>query len=265
MKRLITAIGLLVLALYLIWWAPSVIFLGAAVAVSLLCYREYADLVSAHSLKRPGVFGWASGILILLWPEQVLPDVFLVASVTFLVICAFIRALRFPDVRDLLPYVASTVLGAFYTFAPWRFAIVLRRESVHLLVFALAVNWAGDTAAYYIGRRFGKHPLAPVISPNKSWEGAIGSVVGSLVFGLLYLGSLMPQIPLWQVAAMAVIGNVAGQFGDLAESAMKRGAGVKDSGTLLPGHGGVLDRVDSTLFALPVIYLVYSLGVLVIR
>jgi phosphatidate cytidylyltransferase len=261
MKRLITATGLLIAALYLIWWAPQAVFLGAALAVALLGYREYSDLVSAHSVKRPGLFGAAMGILILFWPEYRMPDVSFVAGLTLLVICAFVRALRFPDLRDILPYAACTVLGAFYTFAPWRFAIVLRQESVHLLFFALALNWAGDTAAYYIGRRFGKHPLAPMVSPNKSWEGAIGSVVGSLIFGLLYLGRFMPQIPLWQIAVMAITGNAAGQLGDLAESAIKRGAGVKDSGTLLPGHGGFLDRVDSTLFALPVIYFVYRLAI----
>ncbi len=81
---------------------------------------------------------------------------------------------------------ASAFLGAFYTFAPWRFAIDLRSISVHLLFFALALNWVGDSAAYYVGRRFGKHKLAPVVSPGKSWEGAIASVVGAVLFGVFY-------------------------------------------------------------------------------
>ncbi len=156
-----------------------------------------------------------------------------------------------------MPYVACALLGAFYTFAPWRFSADLRHESAHLLFFALAINWVGDTVAYYVGRRFGKHKLAPVVSPKKSWEGAVASIVGAIVFGLLYLHYFMPIIPWWEIAGMAVTGNIAGQLGDLAESAMKRGANLKDSGTLLPGHGGMLDRVDSSLFALPVVYAFY--------
>ncbi len=119
------------------------------------------------------------------------------------------------------------------------------------------MNWSGDTAAYYVGRAIGKHKLSPILSPKKSWEGAIASVAGSLILGLLYLGHFTPDIPLWEIIIMAVVGNVAGQLGDLAESAMKRGAGVKDSGNILPGHGGILDRVDSSLFAIPIIYIIF--------
>jgi phosphatidate cytidylyltransferase len=160
--------------------------------------------------------------------------------------------------REILTSVACTFLGSFYTFAPWRFSIDLRRESVHLLFFALALNWIGDTAAYYVGRHVGLHKLAPIISPMKSWEGSTASVAASVIFGLLYLGYFMPRLPWWQTLLLSVLGNVAGQFGDLAESAMKRGAGMKDSGNLLPGHGGMLDRVDSSLFAVPAIYLLFT-------
>lgn len=252
MKRVITAIALIALALYLIFWAADWGFTVAAACMSLLCYWEYAGLVAAHAIPRPGVFGVLAGLLILLWPDRIL------AGVSLLVIVALIASLRFPNQRDILPGVACAFLGSFYTFAPWRFAIDLRRESVHLLFFALALNWIGDTAAYYSGRAFGRHPLAPVVSPKKTWEGAIASVAASVVFGLLYLGYVMPRVPRWELAGMAVLGNVAGQFGDLAESALKRGAGVKDSGNMLPGHGGMLDRVDSSLFALPTVYLLFA-------
>ena len=258
MTRLITAIGLIVIAAYLIGWAPEPIYIGAALTMGLLCYWEYSGLVAAHAIPRPGIFGFLAGLAILFWPQQTL------IGVSILVICAFLTSLRYDNLRDVLPQVACAFLGAFYAFAPWRFSIDLRRESHHLLFFAFALNWVGDSAAYYIGRRFGKHKLAPVVSPKKSWEGAIASVLGSVLFGVLYLGHFMPQLPWWQVTVMAVLGNAAGQFGDLAESAMKRGAGVKDSGNLLPGHGGMLDRVDSSLFALPVVYAVFLLLRLVI-
>lgn len=259
MKRLITALGLLALAFYLIFFAPQAVFWIAALATGLLCYREFDALVDAHGVPSPGLVGAIVGIFVLFGPQfSWMRNSFLPALI-FAVIVLAIRALRLTDLREILPYIACAMLGALYTFAPWGFAIDLRRESVHLLFFALALNWAGDTVAYYIGRKFGKHRLAPVVSPKKSWEGAIASVIGSIVFGVLYLGYFLPQIAKWEIISMAFLGNIAGQFGDLAESAIKRGAGVKDSGNLLPGHGGILDRLDSSLFALPVVLLFYNL------
>ncbi len=135
-----------------------------------------------------------------------------------------------------------------------------------LVVFLLFVVWAGDIAALYTGRAWGRHKLAPMLSPNKTWEGAIGSVAGSLaVTGALFgIANLLAQgnfVKLsftdevwWGWLIIAAVVNVAAQVGDLAESALKRSAGVKDSGTLLPGHGGVLDRIDALLLAAPVLW-----------
>jgi len=251
MMRVITAVALFALALYLIFWSANWGFQLAAVCMGSLCYWEYAGLVAAHGARRPLVFGALAGFVLLLRPDQMIP------AMAVLVILALTAALRFPDPREILPSVAAEFLGTFYTFLPWLFAMRLRAASIHLLFFALALNWIGDTAAYYTGRAWGRHKLAPVISPNKSWEGAIASVLASVVFGLAYLGYTMPRLPWWPVVLLAIVGNIAGQFGDLAESALKRGAGVKDSGQLLPGHGGMLDRVDSTLFALPTVYLLF--------
>ena len=125
-------------------------------------------------------------------------------------------------------------------------------DGPRLLLFALVITWAGDTAAYFVGRAMGKHPLAPHISPKKTWEGSIGSMVGSLIVAWAF--SYWIRIPIGHLVAMAVIGNVAGQMGDLLESAYKRSAGVKDSGGLLPGHGGVLDRIDALILCIPVIW-----------
>jgi phosphatidate cytidylyltransferase len=112
----------------------------------------------------------------------------------------------------------------------------------------------GDTAALYAGRAFGKHKLAPRISPGKTWEGSVASVIASVAVGAIYAHYFIPASPLWLALALGAAGNIAGQIGDLAESAMKRGAGVKDSGTSLPGHGGWLDRIDATLFSVPTVY-----------
>jgi phosphatidate cytidylyltransferase len=120
-----------------------------------------------------------------------------------------------------------------------------------LLLFALVITWAGDTVAYFVGRAIGKHKFAPVLSPKKTWEGAVGGFFGSLLIGVAF--SKWIGVPMGQMLAMAAVGNVAGQVGDLLESAYKRSAGVKDSGTLLPGHGGVLDRIDALILAIPVV------------
>ena len=252
MRRLITAIALIVVAAYLVGWAPGPVFLGAALLMGLLCYWEYSGLVAAHGIPRSGIFGLLAGVSLVFWPHEALT----IGSVLF--VGAFLMGLRLNNLRDVLPGVACEFLGAFYTFTPWRFAADLRSESRHLLFFALALNWIGDSAAYYAGRAFGKHRLAPVISPKKSWEGASASILASLLFGIVYL-RYAGQGTWWQAAILAVLGNIAGQLGDLAESAVKRGGGVKDSGTLLPGHGGMLDRVDSSLFTLPVVYVVHRI------
>ncbi len=165
--------------------------------------------------------------------------------------------------------------------------------ALFLLLLMLLV-WSGDIAAYYVGRAIGKHKLAPRISPGKTWEGAIASVTGAVIFGLLLfdcinpiegltgastplakdshnvgLRSALPGVPLrpsyaiappWLIVLLAVCVNIAAQLGDLVESALKRGAGLKDSGSLLPGHGGVLDRIDALLFALPVGLIFYLAG-----
>jgi phosphatidate cytidylyltransferase len=120
------------------------------------------------------------------------------------------------------------------------------------LLFACGITWAGDTVAYFVGRAFGKHLLAPHLSPKKTWEGSVGSMAGSLV--VAYAFSYWIKIPVGHLLAMGAIGNVAGQMGDLLESAYKRSAGVKDSGGLLPGHGGILDRIDALILCIPVIW-----------
>ena len=151
------------------------------------------------------------------------------------------------------------LLGVVYVFGPWKCALLLREASPYWLLFALIINWVGDACAYYVGKNIGMHKLAPRISPGKSWEGALASVIAAVAFGVFYLRHFWPAMPVYEVVALSALSNVAGQIGDLAESALKRGAGVKDSGTLLPGHGGLLDRVDSTLFTMPVIYVYLQL------
>lgn len=122
-----------------------------------------------------------------------------------------------------------------------------------LVLFALAIVWAGDTVAYFVGKSIGRLKMAPALSPGKTWEGAVGNVIGSLIVG--YCFALWQHAPIGAWLITAALANVAGQVGDLVESSYKRGAGAKDSGALLPGHGGMLDRIDSLIFAAPVVWL----------
>ncbi len=255
MQRLLTGLALIAGAVYLIWLAPSPIFAAAALSIGILCYWEFSQLIAASGIGKPGWIGLAIGCAITFLPQRILPIAYVFLALQLVLL------LRRRNLKTIAPEAACMFLGAFYAFTPWYFAIELRRQSVHLLFFALALNWVGDTAAFYFGRKFGKHKLAPTVSPGKSWEGALASVVGSVVFGLAYLENALPQTPLLLIVAMAVLGNIGGQFGDLAESAMKRGAGMKDSSNLLPGHGGVLDRLDSSMFAVPIVYALYIASV----
>jgi phosphatidate cytidylyltransferase len=155
--------------------------------------------------------------------------------------------------------VVSALGGTIYIGGAWACAYNLRAINPHWLLFALLLCWAGDTAAYYIGKNFGRHKMAPVISPGKTWEGAIASVVGGVFIGAIYARFLIPSATLATVLIVAALGNMAGQIGDLVESAYKRWGGVKDSGSSLPGHGGWLDRIDSSLLSIPAVYLILKL------
>ena len=166
---------------------------------------------------------------------------------------------------EALPAAGISSSALLLVAFPLSFAVRLHgseREGPRLLLFALVITWAGDTVAYFVGRAFGKHPFAPHLSPKKTWEGAIASFAGSLLVGYAFSWWLSAPVP--HLLAMAGVGNVAGQAGDLLESAYKRSAGVKDSGALLPGHGGILDRIDALILAIPAVWyywiLVYSPG-----
>jgi phosphatidate cytidylyltransferase len=248
MKRVLTALALIPAVAWVALWANSWIFLAVLATVACLCYREYNDIAAGYGFGAPGVVGYGAGLLILFWWD--LPWSAFV-GITMVVLVMVMRA---EDLAHALPRAALLITGIVYVFGCWKCARPLRELNPHWLMYGLMLNWVGDIGAYYVGRPYGKHKLAPRVSPKKSWEGSIASVITSAVVGTLYLQRFIPAVPLWHAVVLTIIANIAGQFGDLAESAMKRGADVKDSGAILPGHGGFLDRVDSTLFALPVVY-----------
>ncbi len=249
MKRLLTAAVLIPFILSVVYLGPPWVLFGVTALVALICFSEYSGLAAGYGVSKPGPVGYAAGLLVLAMKPE---DGYLI--LTLVAIVALSLVLRLEDLRQALPHAAFLLFGIVYIFGAWKFAILLRAASAHWLAFALILNWVGDGFAYYTGKSIGRHRLISRISPNKTWEGSIGSLVGSLIFGVLYLNRTLAIAPL-EAGLLSAVANIAGQAGDLAESALKRGAGVKDSSTLLPGHGGLLDRVDSTLFALPVVYL----------
>ncbi|KRL01300.1 phosphatidate cytidylyltransferase [Liquorilactobacillus capillatus] len=148
------------------------------------------------------------------------------------------------------------ILGVLYTSVGFHFLITARHAGLDTLFLILFTVWATDSGAYMVGRKFGKNKLAPHVSPNKTWEGTIGGSVIALIIGAVYT-SFFPQVYSWGTMLLIVLlASVVGQLGDLVESALKRYYGVKDSGRILPGHGGILDRFDSLLFVLPVMHFV---------
>jgi phosphatidate cytidylyltransferase len=244
MKRVLTASVLFPLAIYSIFWAPYWIFVGIVALFAVLCYHEYAGIVAAHGIEGPLWLGHVTGLVLLANPE---PG-------RLLVLIALTVALGIRNVAAFLPFSAAVILGSLYVFGAWRCAIDLRAISPYWILYALAINWAGDIAAFYVGRAIGKHKLAPRISPGKSWEGAAASMAGAILLGVVAEHYIDLGVTWPEMMFLTFVSNIAGQVGDLAESAMKRGGGLKDSGTMLPGHGGILDRLDSSLFTLPVVY-----------
>lgn len=252
MKRVLTALILIPPVVLLVLRAPAPAFLAAAAAVACLSYREYGALVSRHGIRAPGAVGYGAGFVVLAAPGQAWSEL------TLLALLVLSLAMLERPLTGVLPRASALIFGLLWIFGAWRCGIALHRFDPYWLLFVFVLNWIGDTAAYYTGRALGKRKLAPEISPAKTWEGAIASAIFALAAGWAYAELVWPAMsPAVALLASAVC-NVAGQLGDLAESAVKRGAGVKDSGRSLPGHGGWLDRTDGLLFSMPAIYLLAS-------
>ncbi|MEI9976182.1 MAG: phosphatidate cytidylyltransferase [Ignavibacteriota bacterium] len=229
MKRLLTALALIPIVTWVILSANSRVFLAVLATVALLCYYEYAGIAESYGFGRLNVLGYAAGMVVLVWQGEAWP------LVTGTALLALALAMRADDLAKTLPRAALLLIGVVYVFGCWKFALVLRENySHHWLMYALLLNWAGDSGAYYVGQAFGKHRMAPRVSPKKSWEGAAASVVTSALIGGAYLVYFIPGTTVAAAAGLTVVANIAGQLGDLAESAIKRGASVKDSSGILP-------------------------------
>lgn len=183
---------------------------------------------------------------------------YLLVALTFFLLAAAIYFLfRFEEIRQVSAEIGMFAFGFFYVPFLLGYLVMLRGgpHGIQWLFLMMFIVMSGDSAAYYLGCRFGRRKLYPAVSPNKSIEGAIGGLSGSLAGALIFRAVFFPEIGVMHCIAAAVAVGIIGQLGDLFESLLKRSFGVKDSGTIIPGHGGVLDRLDSVLFAAPVIWL----------
>ena len=161
--------------------------------------------------------------------------------------------------HEVLPAIAISSAGLLFVILPFSYLVRINEISLvgrKLVLFTLCLIWAGDILAYFVGKGLGRVPMAPALSPKKTWEGALGNLLASLLVGVFFAKWL--QVDAIQMLVIAGLANVAGQMGDLIESAWKRGAVVKDSSNLLPGHGGVLDRIDSLILASPIVWAAYQ-------
>jgi phosphatidate cytidylyltransferase len=247
MSRVLTAALLLPVAVYLIVASPRPVLAVAVTALGCLCYQEFRRLAEAHAAPAP-VVGMVAGAALLLAPAR---NWELMTAVMF---AGFAWSIRTSDLRQVLPGSSALALGTLYCFGPWLAALRLRDVSVYWLLLAVSLSWVGDAAAFATGKLAGRRQLAPRISPGKTWEGALGSLIASSLFGIAFSRILLPHTGTIESVFVTAGANIAGQLGDLWESALKRGADVKDSGAMLPGHGGWLDRLDSTLFAVVAVY-----------
>jgi phosphatidate cytidylyltransferase len=267
MNRLITAaVALPVLIASILYPPLRYLFVAIAVAAIVVALYEFWFLAKRVGAKPDIVVGYAATAAILVAFFYNVPEWLMVIVPGLVVAALAAEMLRGAPFDKMILSVGSTVLGVLYVALLGGHMIALRTgfaESVapdsysvstHLLSFFFLVLMGSDTGAYYTGRLLGRHKLAPTVSPGKTWEGAVGGMLASLLMAALAHYWFFPELPLRAALVLAAVMNVLGVVGDLTESALKRGANAKDAASILPGHGGFLDRLDSLLFNAPLIY-----------
>jgi phosphatidate cytidylyltransferase len=281
LRRIATAAVLIPAVIAGVWWGPTSLVAGLAALVSIVALMEFFALGEKAGYRAYRL--WAYLAVIGIFAQQCAAtrasniaglgeslyraeapkySLDIVLFVFLLGVAVIVLASRAP-VDKVFSSFAVTAAGIIAIAIP--FSTVVRLHGVEgigrqLLLFTLVVVWVGDTTAYFVGRSMGRWKLAPHLSPNKTWEGAVANLLGALLVAAAF-GHWMQVAPA-QMLAMAAVGSIAGQIGDIFESAFKRSVGAKDSGTLLPGHGGVLDRIDALIFAAPAIWYYFQLFVM---
>lgn len=288
-KRIATAVVLIPLVLLLVLKAPLYVLALIAGAVALLTIMEFLRLVEHYQVQplRWPTFAYVALFFLfvmaattsavpLLETTAVMYGIIVSACFAPFVFLTF--AMRRAEMATAYPAAAASTFAFAYIAVPMALLVQIRQQPAGaiLVIYTMLVVWAGDILAYFVGSLLGRHLMSPQISPKKTWEGAMASIVASVAVGVLwfqYASQISSALLRWglierrdgifssgqlvatsSIILLSAILNVAAQLGDLVESLIKRGARVKDSGSILPGHGGMLDRIDALLFAVPVVW-----------
>jgi phosphatidate cytidylyltransferase len=287
-KRVATAVVLIPLVLLLVLKAPLYVLALVAGAVALLAIAEFLKLATHYAVQPLGPATYAFVALFFVYVVVACTNrtplvettamLFGIALAAALAPFVFLTiSMKRTNLASGYPAAAASAFALAYIAIPMALLVAIREQPAGAIwtIYTLLAVWAGDIFAYFVGKSLGRHRMAPEISPKKTWEGALASILASIVIGTLWMqhapaisstllriglidrrdgmfGLEQPQ--LWPIILLSAIVNIAAQLGDLVESLIKLGAGVKDSGTILPGHGGMLDRIDAMLFAVPVVW-----------
>jgi phosphatidate cytidylyltransferase len=287
-KRIATAVVLIPLVLFLVLKAPLYVLALVAGAVALLAVAEFLKLATHYGmqpiLQPTYAFVALFFVFVIVASTNRTPLVTATAIIYGVALAAGLApflflslAMRRADLSSGYPAAAASVFAFAYIAIPMALLVEVRQQAAGAIwvIYTLLAVWAGDIFAYFVGKAVGRHPMSPKVSPKKTWEGAIASILASVLVGtlwfqhapeissaLLRVGMIgrrdgvfgLEQPQLWPIILLSAVVNLAAQLGDLVESLIKRGAGVKDSGSILPGHGGMLDRIDAMLLAVPVVW-----------
>ncbi len=276
MSRLLTALvalPILILSILLPFFLPQVpaanwlFVLIAALALGAGLF-EFFTLTKKLELKADASIAYIGAafffVAFLFDAPRNAPDLLILTVVIFLISVLISQTFRFQkDFSRMLTGIGVTVLGVLYVAFLGGFIVSMRVGfyettvpflSTKLLAYFFLVVMGADAGGYYVGKNLGKHKLVPKISPGKTWEGVIGGLVFSSAFAAIATATFFPELPFKFSIPLAIVMTIIGLFGDLAESAMKRGSNTKDAASILPGHGGLLDRLDSLIFNAPILY-----------
>jgi phosphatidate cytidylyltransferase len=255
-KRVITASLIIPLLFSCLYFGGPVLFLILVWAGFFLGNREFFYLLYEKPPAHILWLHWFIGTLTLGGAYFIGPNGLFLALVLGTIFCFIQLMVSFPNQKPFFDSLGKQIFALWYLPLYLPFFILIRKEGhgVNWLFFLLAVNYAGDTAAYYVGRTWGRHKLAPLISPRKTIEGSLGGLAANLLVAWIFQETLFSQYPRVYMIGLGLLIGVVSQLGDLLESMFKRTVRVKDSGSLFPGHGGFLDRVDSLLLPAPLVY-----------
>jgi phosphatidate cytidylyltransferase len=255
-KRVVTALIAIPPLIGIICFAPFYVLALLLMVVALASLHEFYRMIRPPVQKALMIITYLLSVF--LFSSLIFREHFYVAVLPlfFMIPLGYVLLSSGPDNALKRDGIGLTIVGPFYVCLPLMLLVLVARlpQGRLWIFYLLSVVFAGDTAAFYVGRRFGKHGLIH-ISPGKTWEGTVGGLLANAVVAGIFGSIFFPSLSLVSIMVLAISIGIFGQIGDLVESLFKRSSDLKDSGTLLPGHGGILDRIDSLLFAIPVLYL----------